>query len=361
MNKTILYFLAGLALLVALITIFSNIFVYISVSLVLSSILRPITNYVDQAQLFNFKMPRVFAVLISFLGLTLLLSSFILLFVPLVAEQIQVISKINYDSLFEFISRPFYAIEDFMLGNNLTQEAPGFIVNDIKKSVVSLITGLNFTSLLNNIISFTGNFFIGFLAVIFITFVMLLEKDVMQNKLISIIPNKYFEVTIVVIYKIEKLFSNYLLGLLFQMFSIFSIAALGLTILGVNYALTIALFAALANLIPYAGPILGAIFGVIVGLSTSEALIASNDYIILVAKIAGVFMVVQLTDNMILQPLIFSKSVKAHPLEIFVIIFAGATLAGIVGMVAAIPVYTVLRVTIMELYNAYKQYHIFKQ
>ncbi|MCK5372671.1 MAG: AI-2E family transporter, partial [Cyclobacteriaceae bacterium] len=77
-------------------------------------------------------------------------------------------------------------------------------------------------------------------------------------------------------------------------------------------------------------------------------------------EIASVFAIVQLTDNVILQPLIFSKSVKAHPLEIFIIIFAGATLAGVVGMIAAIPVYTIIRVFVMEIYSGYKSYHIFK-
>ncbi len=72
------------------------------------------------------------------------------------------------------------------------------------------------------------------------------------------------------------------------------------------------------------------------------------------------FAVIQLTDNLLLQPLIFSKSVKAHPLEIFIIIFAGATVAGIPGMIAAIPVYTVVRVLAMEFYRGYKSYHIFK-
>ncbi|MTI31983.1 AI-2E family transporter, partial [Xanthovirga aplysinae] len=143
-------------------------------------------------------------------------------------------------------------------------------------------------------------------------------------------------------------------------FSIFSIAALGLTFMGINYAPTIALFAALANLIPYAGPILGAAFGMIVGISTATDLAETNTFVILLVKIGSVFAIVQLIDNMILQPLIYSKSVKAHPLEIFVVIFAGATLAQIPGMIAAIPVYTVLRVSFKELYRAYKQYHIFK-
>jgi predicted PurR-regulated permease PerM len=73
-----------------------------------------------------------------------------------------------------------------------------------------------------------------------------------------------------------------------------------------------------------------------------------------------VFATVQVVDNIFLQPMIFSKSVKAHPLEIFIVIFAGATLAGIPGMIAAIPGYTVIRVSVMEIYRGYKSYHIFK-
>ena len=106
---------------------------------------------------------------------------------------------------------------------------------------------------------------------------------------------------------------------------------------------------------------MGATFGILVGLSTGGVQIfESNQFIIMTIEIASVFALVQLTDNILLQPLIFSKSVKAHPLEIFIIIFAGATLAGIVVMIAAIPVYTIIRVFVMEIYRGYKSYYIFK-
>jgi predicted PurR-regulated permease PerM len=144
------------------------------------------------------------------------------------------------------------------------------------------------------------------------------------------------------------------------MFFIFSLAAIGLSIFGIKYALTIALFAAVANLIPYLGPILGASFGIIVGISTGTELLTQQDYLFLVIKIASVFSIVQVVDNIFLQPLIFSKSVKAHPLEIFIVIFAGASLAGIPGMIIAIPVYTVLRVSFGELYSGYRSYKVFR-
>ena len=163
----------------------------------------------------------------------------------------------------------------------------------------------------------------------------------------------------IVIYKIERLLSSYLIGLILQMIAIFTIASVGLSILHIKYALTIAFVAALTNVIPYAGPLLGTIFGVIVSISSNRLLVFSpNDYIFLALKVIIVFVIVQLADNLILQPFIFSKSIKAHPLVIFLVIFAGATIAGIGGMIIAVPFYTVLRVTTRELYDAYKQYRI---
>jgi predicted PurR-regulated permease PerM len=209
------------------------------------------------------------------------------------------------------------------------------------------------------VINTTSSLFIGLLAIAFISFFLLLENGLLRRNLMNLIPNPYFELSVATFTKVEKLLSNYLSGLLIQMLTIFSFASLGLSLLGVEYSLTIALFAAVANLIPYAGPILGASFGIIVGISTGnfETNIELN---YLIFKILSVFAIVQVIDNILVQPLIFSKSVKAHPLEIFVVIFVGAKIGGIVGMIFAIPVYTIFRVSVIEFFNGYKSYRIFK-
>ncbi|MGB3588341.1 MAG: AI-2E family transporter, partial [Tunicatimonas sp.] len=267
---------------------------------------------------------------------------------------------INYESLYARASAPLQNLEQFLRDNNITEKPPGFLVDDLRNSLLGFITKVEFQDIINSLISFTGNFFVGTLAIIFITFIFMYEKGLVRRQVIKLIPNQYFEVFIAAIYKIETLLSNYLIGLSFQVFAIFCIASLGLSILGVKYAFTIAIFAALANIIPYAGPIIGATFGIIVGLSTIIADGNTQEIVVLVVKILSVFTVVQLADNLLLQPLIFSKSVKAHPLEIFIIIFAGATVAGVIGMIVAIPVYTILRVVTTELYIGYRQYRVFK-
>ncbi len=359
-NKTIIYILAGLLVFLGISWLFSNILLYFVISMVLSTFLKPLTGYISQVHIFSVKVHRALAVLLSFITLLIIMSLFVLLFVPLVSEQIQILSRLNYEQFYYKLALPVAGIEEFMLNNDLVSEQPGFIVENLRENIIDLVARLNVRAVINSVISVTGNILVGVLAVTFITFFLLYEKGVIRKRAIALIPNSYFEVTIAAVYKIEKLLSNYLIGLLFQMMAIFSLASLGLSIMGIKYALTIAVFAAVANLIPYAGPLLGSAFGIIVGISTGGFGGDTNAYIFLVIKIISVFGAVQMIDNIVLQPLIFSKSVKAHPLEIFVIIFAGANLGGVVGMIAAIPVYTIIRVSVLELIKGYNQYHIFK-
>jgi len=340
---------------------FSDIFVYIVVSMILSTILRPLTNYISNQQFFNVRMPRALAVFLSFFTLIMLLSLFVTIFLPLISNQIKVFSSLDLNEITSKIEIPLQKLEEFILKYKLGDFEEGFMAESIRTGLNNFIKGIEFSSILENVISLTGNIFIGLMAITFITFFLLYEKGIVRKQMINLIPNEYFEVSIAGLYKVEKLLSNYLLGLLFQMTAIFTIAFVGLSIFSINYAASIALFAAVINLIPYMGPILGAIFGIIIGLSSGGAEIFSgNQYILMIVEIGSVFAIVQLTDNVVLQPLIFSKSVKAHPLEIFIIIFAGATLAGILGMIAAIPVYTIIRVFVMEVYRGYRSYHIFK-
>lgn len=361
MNKNILNAILIFSILIFLSWIFSNILAYFAISIVLSSILSPLVSYLYQLQIFGQHIPRFIAVIFSFAILVFFVVLFVLLFVPLITEQVNTIENIDYEYVYQKIVPTLSRIESLMIAYELTDKEPGFIVKSVRDSITSFFNATNIQEIVNSLLSFTGNFFISLLAIFFITFVLLLEKGILRKQFIRLIPNQYFEVSISAIYKIETLLSNYLLGLLLQMFSIFCLASLGLSILGVRYAITIAVFAAVANIIPYAGPILGASFGLIVGFSTLEfGDITAQEFLFFAVKVILVFSIVQITDNVLLQPVIFSKSVKAHPLEIFVIIFVGATLAGIIGMICAIPIYTVLRVVLSELYKGYNAYHIFK-
>lgn len=360
-RKAIIYLVLFILTFILLAWKFTNIFFYFVIAGIIATILKPLTNYINQTQFLGISIPRFLAVILSFSLLTGVISLFIILFIPVVSAQVDVLSEIDYKYILNQLSQPFQRFENFMIANDLTDKDKGFLAEELNNAFIGFIRETNFTTIINNILSYTGQFIIGVMAVVFISFFMLYEDSMIRRSFVGLIPNTYFEMIIAAIAKIEMLLSNYLAGLLIQMISIFTLASVGLSIIGVKYALTIALFAAIANLIPYLGPIIGAIFGVIISVSTSPAVFnAPGHYMLLTFKILVVFAIVQLIDNLILQPLIFSKSVRAHPLEIFVIIFVGASLAQIPGMIAAIPTYTILRVSVIELYSGFKKYRIFR-
>ncbi|HSF56207.1 MAG TPA: AI-2E family transporter [Algoriphagus sp.] len=338
---------------------FSNVTLYLVLSLIIAALLRPLTNRLNDFHLVRQHIPRWLAILISYASIVLLIFLLSLLFLPLINNQLLILSEMDLDGIYLQVQEPIERIERVLLRYQLLENKPGSLFEELKDSVIQFIKTFDFGGFISGLFNLTSSLLIGIMAVGFITFFLLLENGLLRRNLLNLIPNAYFELSVATFTKVEKLLSNYLFGLLIQMLFIFSIASLGLTIAGVDYALTIALFAAVANLIPYAGPILGAVFGIIVGISTGT-FASDAEYTYFLFKILSVFAVVQLTDNVVLQPMIFSKSVKAHPLEIFVIIFAGAKIAGIVGMIFAIPVYTIFRVSIMEFYEGYKSYRIFK-
>jgi len=338
---------------------FSNITFYIVASLILAALLRPLTNRLHDFHVMRQHIPRWVAILLSYGSIVLLFVSLSFLFYPLISNQIEILSGLDLEGIYETVKQPVLKIEEFLFKNELIDNKPGFLFNEIRNSIISTVKDFDFTSFIGGVINTTSSLFIGLLAIAFISFFLLLENGLLRRNLLNLIPNPYFELSVATFTKVEKLLSNYLSGLLIQMLTIFFFASLGLSLLGVEYSLTIALFAAVANLIPYAGPILGASFGIVVGISTGnfETTIELN---YLIFKILSVFAIVQVIDNILVQPLIFSKSVKAHPLEIFVVIFVGAKIGGIVGMIFAIPVYTIFRVSIIEFFNGYKSYRIFK-
>jgi predicted PurR-regulated permease PerM len=359
MKKPIITLLLIILLLLGVGWYFSNITFYFVLSLVLAAILRPLTNKINSFHVLGQHVPRWISIFISFFVVGIIVALIGALFVPLISAQIQIIATYDLDYLYEQIQNPVGKVEDLLLQYEIIKSEPGFLIKQVRQSLVSSFQSLDFQGIINKVFSTTSSILLAFMAISFITFFLLLENGLLRRNIMNLVPNSYFELAVATFNKVERLLSNYMVGLVIQLSCIFSLASIGLTLMGIEYALTIAMFAAVANLIPYAGPLLGATFGVIVGLSTGS-FESSNEILFMILKILSVFSVVQLTDNVVLQPLIFSKSVKAHPLEIFVVIFAGAKIGGILGMIFAIPVYTIFRVSILEFYKGYKEYRIFK-
>lgn len=214
----------------------------------------------------------------------------------------------------------------------------------LRENIIYYVNPSRIQSLFGSTVSAFGNIVVGIMSVAFITFFFLKEQGLFYEMIKSVVPVVYEEQTMHAIDDISKLLIRYFTGILIQIMSITILASILLTVFGIKNALLIAFFAAMMNVIPYLGPIIGASFGAIITISSNLNVSFYTDLLPQLVKVFGVFGIVQLVDNFILQPNIFSKSVKAHPLEIFLIVLVGAKLGGILGMVLAIPLYTAFRV-----------------
>ena len=154
--------------------------------------------------------------------------------------------------------------------------------------------------------------------------------------------------------KIKELLSRYFVGLLLQITILFILYTILLLIFGVENAIALALIAAIMNVIPYVGPLIG---GVLVLLLATTSNLGADFQTVLLPKLIYImigYFVIQLIDNFINQPLIFGNSVRSHPLEIFLAILIGGILFGIPGMIVAVPSYTAIKVIAKEFLSEYK-------
>ncbi|MFK7970269.1 MAG: AI-2E family transporter [Bacteroidia bacterium] len=226
--------------------------------------------------------------------------------------------------------------------------------NMIKDQVIAIAGTISVSSIINNIGSFFGNLFVGLFSVSFISFFFLKESKLLNGIIGMLTPEKYEEGVSNILSKLKPLLSRYFLGVLFEVLLVGGLLSLGLWIIGVPNAIFIGFLAGTLNVIPYLGPIIGAVLGLVFTVLSSLELGFSKELFYLLGQVLVVFGVVQIADNILFQPLIYSNSVKAHPLEIFLVILMAGTLAGPVGMILAIPVYTIFRAIAQEFLSEFK-------
>jgi len=332
---------------------FSSILTYILISAILSFIGHPLVRTLDRVKIGNFKIPHVLSSLLTLLAIFTVIAALVSIFVPLIASQVSVISQIDFTQFQEWMSGPIDSLEEFLMRNNIVPHDTTLDVL-VTQQVESLLDIATFQDLFSGLIGFTGSFFIGLFSTLFITFFFLKDEHLFFNGIILFVPKKYKENTGNALISIRKLLSRYFIGLFVEVTTMMTLISLGCTILGVEHALLIGFFGGMMNIIPYLGPIIGSLIGVTIGLTTNLSLGTYPEVLPDTIKILSTFAIANLIDNFVLQPWIYSTSVKAHPLEIFLVILVAGTIAGPLGMILAIPGYTVLRIIAKQFLNKFE-------
>lgn len=355
--KVLRYILILLAIALFLVAAWylSAIVIYIIISAVLALIGRPLADRLQKINIKDKPLPSALAAGLTLITIWAVMVTFFVVFIPLVIQEGQALSSINVNEVVENLQEPIQKVEDIYSEYTPPDEQKPLkeVASERLKSLLSIS---NITNVFSAITGALGNIFIALFSITFITFFFLKEKNMLTRFILLIVPTKWDSEALHAMLSIKKLLSRYFIGLVVQISLIFTGVTIGLSIVGLdfNHVLLIALFAGLINVIPYIGPILGIIFGLAIGIVTHLHMDFYNELLPLLGYMTLAFLIVQLMDNFLFQPLIFSNSVKAHPLEIFLVILAAGTLAGIGGMVLAIPSYTILRVIAKEFFSKYR-------
>lgn len=318
-----------------------TIITYIVVACVVALIGRPMVQFFRR----KLRFKNMLAVITTILIILFVLGGVVSSFIPMLVSQAKNLSELDFNTINQNIEQFFITITD-----SIGIEAPIFEVTDILK----IFNFEDISGLVNGIVSFAGNLGIGLFSVIFIAFFFLKDGTKIERMLMNLVNDNYAEQAQESVESIKNLLSRYFIGLLLQITIIFVILTTVLIIFGVKDAVVIAFLCALLNLIPYLGPLIGA---VLVCIFTMSSFIGADFWSVILPKTIYVLcgaLFAQFIDNFVSQPLIFSNSVKSSPLEIFLVILICGTLFGTIGMVIAIPVYTVIKV-ILKVFFAENQ------
>jgi predicted PurR-regulated permease PerM len=344
---------AGILLAAALIWYVRVVLSYVVISAVLSIVGRPVMQWIERRRIGRRGVPASGAAFITLIFLLLVFLGFVGLFVPLVVQEANTINNIDTEKVKQAWAEPIADLEHWVDDKGLVPEGQdkGDFINEKINRLVQLVS---FSDVFYSIVSQLGNFLMMLFSVLFITFFLLRDRNILIRWIYMMTPEDKYSKMGEVLKQARKTLRRYFLGILLQITLMTALISIGLSILGIKGAILIGFLAGLINIIPYLGPLIGGFIGLLVGISSHLELDFYSEILPLSLKILAVFSTAQLLDNFIFQPFIFSNSVKAHPLEIFLVILVAGTLAGIPGMILAVPVYSLFRIIADAFFSQFK-------
>ncbi|WP_138430551.1 AI-2E family transporter [Fodinibius saliphilus] len=336
--------LAGITVVWFLLYYFGTLVGYAIVAMIFSYMLDPIVNRM-QASGIN----RTFSITLVLSALIFILIWISTNIIPIVANQmVELAGQLNIQNI-QSITR--------QIEERLTREfaflPQGFLSDNMAQALKELLDVGELPAALSNIIGIFTNIFSAALIIPFATFFFLKDGTKLRRDILQIVPNKYFETTLSLVDKIETRLGIYFRSVMLQSIIVAFTSWVGLTIVGLDNALSVGIAVGLANTIPYFGPIIGYILSIIV------SIIEVGNFSLVLPCIIAILMV-QVLDNVVLQPFIFSRSADMHPVAILFIIMIGAQMGGLLGMLVAIPIATMIKITINQIRWSLNNYYVFR-
>ena len=333
---------------------FSNVLVYIVLAFIVSLIGKPLVRLMRKISIGGKSAPDWLLAVLTILIIFALLALVATQIVPIVTGVFREASLFSNMHLPEgnVIENINSWIVSVIPGLSPDYDAVGVVMDYMKGA----FSDVSISGILGSVASAVGSLAIGLFSVAFISFFFLKDDNLFTNIVAALTPDNMEGSVRAAINDSERLLSRYFVGLVLEMLCVALVDFLGLWLIArvsIGYAISIGFLAGILNIIPYVGPLLGEVIGVLlcVVLKYGAGIGLDVNIWVFALIILIIMLGVQLIDNFILQPLIYSTSIKATPLEIFIVILIAGHIGGIWGMLAAIPAYTVVRVVAGRFYS----------
>ena len=326
---------------------FRSVLIYVILAFVVSLVSRPLVRLMQKIRIKGKCAPKWLLAIIAILAVLAVLILVVTQVIPVVTGIIREASFFSDMNLLDGSIAD--KINDWVISMipSLGNDFNAFdVLFDYLKKVIS---EFSFTGLIGSVASAVVDLAVGLFAVVFISFFFVKDEKLFSKIVAALVPDHIENSVTGAITDIEHLLSRYFVGLIIEMFGVALIDFLGLWLIariGVTYALGIAFIAGILNIIPYVGPVIGEVIGVLLCMALHYGAGIGLDVNIWVFAliVLSIMLGAQLVDNFVYQPIIYSTSIQSTPLEVFIVMLIAGHIGGIVGMLAAIPAYTVVRV-----------------
>jgi len=335
--------LVGIAILLYFFYVIQSVIVYIVIAGVLSLIGRPLIFLLRR----KFKFPNTLAVITTMFLMIGLITGLVFMFIPLILEQGRSLSLLEIEQLEKNILEIYNQIINYFSLRGIDIPSQVDDIDFAKKFQI-------IPYLLNGFVGGLGSFSAGLFSVLFISFFFMKDRKLLKNSMLTLLPENNEEKISNSLEQINEMLSKYFIGIVLQITILFILNTIILASFGISNAIVIAFLCSLFNLLPYIGPLIGGTLMFFLSMISKICLDFQSEILPTSLWILFFFLITQILDNLISEPIIFSKATKSHPLEIFLIIIICGLLFGVVGMMVAVPSYTSLKLILKEFFSENK-------
>lgn len=325
---------------------FRSVLIYIIAAFVVSLVGHPVMNLLRRFRIKGKSAPDWLLSILTILIILGVLTLVITQAVPVVTRIVRDASILNNTNA---SGNPLERINEWIIGLFPSLGSDFDLIGLLIDKLKEVTNVSNVTSVISSVTSVVSGFAVGLFSIVFISFFFIRDEKLFGQIVRALVPDRIEEAVGKAIGEIENLLSRYFVGLLIEMLGVALLDFLGLwTIaqIGFNNAVGIGFIAGILNVIPYVGPLIGEVIGVVLAVILKYGMGVGLDMNIWVFALIvfAIMFATQMVDNFIYQPVIYSTSIKAKPLEIFIVLLIVGHIGGIWGMLVAIPAYTVVRV-----------------